>query len=67
MEMKQKMYETPSVFRSRIKVENSICSGSSAVTNPNNDNGRIDEHSINSDFVGGFGDNGWDVDPTSSN
>lgn len=64
MEMKQKMYETPSVFRSRIKVENSICSASSEVTNPNNTSGRIDEHSINSGFSADFSESPWDINPT---
>lgn len=64
MEMKQKMYETPSVFRSRIKVENSICSGSSEVTNPDKASGRIDEHSINTGFEADFSSSSWDTDPT---
>ncbi|MGN0202880.1 MAG: hypothetical protein ACI399_08270 [Candidatus Cryptobacteroides sp.] len=62
--MKQKKYETPSVFHTRIKVENSICSASSEVTNPNTTSGRIDEHSINSDFTGDFSSSSWDTDPT---
>ncbi|MGN1215094.1 MAG: hypothetical protein ACI4TJ_02490, partial [Candidatus Cryptobacteroides sp.] len=62
--MKQKNYETPSVFHSRIKVENSICSASSEVTNPDNKSGRIDEHSINTGFDADFSSGSWDTDPT---
>lgn len=60
--MKKKKYETPSVSLSRIEVENSICSASAQVTNPDNANGRIHEHSINDGFGGDFS-NGWDPDP----
>ena len=58
--MKKKKYETPYVSLSRIEVENSICSASAEITNPNEDSGRIDEHKTNTDFKGDFGDTGWD-------
>ena len=61
--MKKKKYETPSVSLSRIEVENSICSASAAITNPDKNNGKIDEHSINSGFGGDFSGS-WDTDPT---
>ena len=64
MEMKKKKYETPYVSLSRIEVENSICSASAEITNPNEDSGRIDEHKTNTDFSGNFGDSAWDTDPT---
>ena len=65
--MKKKKYETPSVSLSRIEVENSICSASAEIKNPNENSGRIDEHSINSGFVGDFSGSNWDTDPTKTN
>ena len=62
--MKKKKYETPSVSLSRIEVENSICSASAEVTNPDKTSGRIEEHSINAGFGGYFSESGWDTDPT---
>lgn len=69
MKMK-KEYETPLLSVCRIEMESGFCSGSSVVTNPNKDSGRIEEHTINSGFDGDFYDNGngrWDTDPTYSN
>ena len=62
--MKKKKYETPSVSLSRIEVENSICSASAEVTNPDKTSGRIEEHSINDGFGGDFSGSEWDTDPT---
>ena len=51
-----------------VEVESAFCGASSNVTNPDNANGRIDEHSINTDFGGDFSESGsesgWDIDPT---
>ena len=57
--MKRKNYLSPSTFRSRIEVESAFCGASSEVTNPNEDYGRIGEHSINNDFGGDFSESGW--------
>lgn len=62
MKMK-KEYETPLLSVCRIEMESGFCSGSSVVTNPNTDNGRIDEHEINTGFSGDFSSGGWDTDP----
>ena len=62
--MKKKKYETPSVSLSRIEVENSICSASAEVTNPDKTSGRIEEHSINAGFGVDFSGSEWDTDPT---
>ena len=62
--MKRKNYLSPSTFRSRIEVESAFCGASSEVTNPNEDYGRIDEHSINDGFGGDFSGLEWDTDPT---
>ena len=48
-----------------VEVESAFCGSSSEVTNPDNANGRIDEHSINIDFGGDFS-SGWDTDPTTT-
>ena len=47
-----------------VEVESAFCGASSEVTNPDNANGRIDEHSINIDFGGDFSGLEWDTDPT---
>lgn len=62
--MKRHEYLSPRTSRSRIEVESAFCGAS--VINPNEDNGRINEHSINTDFGGNFFDENqkWDSDPT---
>ena len=61
----KKDYESPSLSLRRIEMESGFCNASAEVTNPDNANGRIDEHSINDGFGGDFsGGNGLDVDPT---
>lgn len=51
-----------------VEVESAFCGSSSVVTNPDNANGRISEHSINIGFGGDFSESGsesgWDIDPT---
>ena len=60
MEMKKKKYETPSVSLSRIEVENSICSASAEIKNPNEELGRIDDQGVNKDFSSdSFDESGW--------
>ena len=62
----KKVYETPFTTHVRVEMESQLCAGSSEVTNPNKDSGRIDAHSTNTDFGGDFSSNGseWDVNPT---
>ena len=62
----KKVYETPFTTHVRVEMESQLCAGSSEVTNPDNANGRINEHSTNTDFGGDFSSNGseWDVNPT---
>lgn len=62
----KKDYESPSLSLRRIELESGFCGASSEVTNPDNANGRIGEHSINTDFGGDFSGIGseWDTDPT---
>ena len=60
----KKDYESPSLSLRRIEMESGFCSASADVTNPDKANGRIDEHSINTDFGGDFSGSEWDTDPT---
>ena len=60
----KKVYETPFTSHVRVEMESQLCAGSSEVTNPNKDSGRIDEHSTNAGFGGDFSESGWDTDPT---
>lgn len=64
--MFRKNYESPLTVYQRVEVESAFCGASSDVTNPNKDSGRIEEHSVNTDFIGDFSVNGWDTDPTGS-
>ena len=65
-QMNKKMYETPSTKRSLVEMEAGLCAASVEVTNPNEDNGRINEHSLNKGFGGDFSGNEWDTDPTTT-
>ena len=60
----KKDYESPSLSLRRIEMESGFCSASAEVTNPNENGGRIDEHSINDGFGGDFSKSEWDTDPT---
>lgn len=60
----KKDYESPSLSLRRIELESGFCSASAEVTNPNENGGRIDEHSINDGFGGDFSKSEWDTDPT---
>ena len=62
----KKVYETPFTTHVRVEMEGQLCAASSQVTNPNNDNGRINEHSINDGFGGDFSGSEWDTDPTAT-
>lgn len=57
-------YATPLTVRTAVVVESAFCSASSEVTNPDNANGRIKEHEINTAFGGDFSESKWDTDPT---
>lgn len=49
-----------------VEVESAFCGSSSEVTNPNEDYGRIGEHSINTEFGGDFSESGWDTNTIST-
>lgn len=60
----KKIYESPSTTHVRVEMEGRLCAGSATVTNPNNENGYIEEQSINTGFGGDFSESGWGTDPT---
>ena len=49
-----------------VEGESTFCGASSEVTNPDKDNGRIEEHSTFTDFSGNFADGGWDSEPSAN-
>lgn len=53
-------YESPLTKKTTVSLENGICAASADVKNPNEDNGRIEEHRVNSDFDFTFDDQEWD-------
>ena len=46
----KKVYETPFTSHVRVEMESQLCAGSATVQNPDNANGCIDEHEINTNF-----------------
>ena len=53
----KKVYETPFTTHVRVEMESQLCAGSATIKNPNEDNGRIDEHEVNSNFDYTISDN----------
>ena len=60
-------YESPLTKKTTVSLENGICAASADVQNPNEENGRIQEHQVNQDFGFTFDDNDWDSQPGSNN
>ena len=60
-QMKRTVYEAPVTERFSVELEGSFC-GSANVQNPNTDNGRIEEHGVNTNFgdSGTFVVDSWD-------
>lgn len=56
----KKIYESPSTTHVRVEMEGRLCAGSATLTKPNEDNGRIDEHTVNQEFSGDFSGSSWD-------
>lgn len=46
----KKVYETPFTTHVRVEMEGQLCAGSATIKNPNEDNGRIDAHDVNTEF-----------------
>lgn len=53
-------YESPLTKKTTVSLENGICAASADVKNPNEDNGRIEEHQVNTDFGFKFDEQQWD-------
>ena len=62
MKKRKEKYESPQTRRTRVNLESGICSSSANIQNPNENNGRIEEHAINKDFSDEFNwaNNSWD-------
>ena len=58
-QMKRTVYEAPETKLFRIEMESGFCSGSADVENPNEEQGRIDEHKVNTDFSADFSNESW--------
>ena len=63
--MKRTVYEAPVTELFRVELEGAFMSASADVKNPDNANGRIDAHEVNTGFSADFSDstiegNGWD-------
>lgn len=59
-EREKAKYESPLTKKTTVILENGICATSANIKNPNEDNGRIEEHAVNTDFGFNFNENEWD-------
>lgn len=46
----KRKYESPRTVLTQVELERGFMAGSSVVRNPDQDNGRIEEHQVNNDF-----------------
>lgn len=53
-------YESPLTKKTTVSLENGICAASADVRNPNKENGKIEEHQVNTGFDYDFNNQGWD-------
>lgn len=60
MKEERKKYERPSMKRNLVELEDGFCVGSVDIQNPNQDNGRINPHDVNTEFEADFSEGGWD-------
>lgn len=58
--MKRKIYESPLTTKTIVSLENNICAASADIENPNSDNGKIQNHEVNTDFGYDFNHQDWD-------
>ena len=56
----KKEYVSPQTERIQVELEQGFMRGSINPENPNNDNGKIEEHQVNDRFGFTFDDNDWD-------
>ena len=62
--MKKKAYVAPETEMRTVELEQGFMNGSVNPENPNADNGRIEEHKVNSDFDFTFTDQDWESSVT---
>lgn len=53
-------YVAPQTKNSEVELEQGFMAGSTNFENPNDENGKIQEHEVNTDFKYDFNDQGWD-------
>lgn len=58
--MKKKTYVAPDTEMRVVELEQGFMNASADIQNPDKDNGRINEHEVNTDFNFTFDDGGWD-------
>jgi uncharacterized protein YrrD len=58
--MKRTDYETLAMEEIIVEMENGFLGGSADVQNPDNEQGRIKAHEVNTGFSADFSDGGWD-------
>lgn len=56
-------YESPLTVRTQVQVEKGFMKASVTVKN-DKENGRVQEHQVNTDFSGDFSKEVWDTNPT---
>lgn len=54
------MYESPQTRRTLVNMESGICVSSADIKNPDDNNGQIEEHQVNTDFGFSFEQQQWD-------
>lgn len=50
MKEQKRKYDRPLMERTLVELEDGFCAASADVKNPNQDNGRINAHKVNTDF-----------------
>lgn len=55
------IYESPQTKVCLVSLESGICAASGNFKNPNSENGRIEEHKVNSNFSFDFNDQDWEI------
>lgn len=56
----KELYESPQTKKTTVNLESGICASSADVENPNDANGQIQEHEVNTDFGFNFNEQQWD-------
>ena len=56
-----RQYESPLTVRTQVQVEKGFMKASVTVKNDNTDNGRVEEHQVNTGFDYELGGNEWSI------